>query len=236
MNYFNKISEFENKFGVKVNDPSLLLKAFTHSSFSNEMAQRGEKYESYERLEFLGDSVLQIIIAEFLYENFPEENEGFLTKKRSRNVDTKALSDVARIMGLREFMLLGTGAEKDGVGEQDTTLEDVFEAMVAALYLDSGFEQLFLILDQYYFTYVLDNIYVEDKDYKSNLQELVQAGDKRAVQYRLISSEGPPHAKVFTMAVFLDDIEMGRGIGNSKKMAEQNAARMALSKVAIPKD
>lgn len=234
MEYLTKVNEFQNKYGVKVNDPSLLMKAFTHSSYSNEKAQQGQVCESYERLEFLGDAVLQIVVAEFLYENFPNEDEGFLTKKRSINVDTKALSTVARNMGLEEFMLLGAGAKKDGIGNQDSTLEDVFEAMVGALYLDSGYEQLFTVLDRFYFTYVLDNILVDDKDHKSNLQEFVQAGDKRPIKYKVVLEEGPPHKKVFTVAVYMDGLEMGRGTGRSKKMAEQNAAKAALSKVAIP--
>jgi len=229
MEYDLLLEEFQKKNNLSFKNPSLLKKAFTHSSYANE-----KNCESNERLEFLGDAVLQIAVSEFLYENYPDENEGFLSKTRAKNVKEPALCSIARTMELGTMLLLGNGEEITGGRDKDSNLADAFEALLGAVYLDRGFVEIFKILDRYFFTFLLSNNLKKDHDFKSNLQEYVQADDKRSIEYRLIKEDGPPHNKIFTIAVYMDDIEMGIGEGKSKKSAEQNAAKEALAKVAVP--
>lgn len=229
MDYEVLLEAFQKKNNLSFKDSSLLTKAFTHSSYANE-----HNCESNERLEFLGDAVLQIAVSEFLYENFPNQDEGFLSKKRAKNVKEPALCIIARNMNLGEMLLLGNGEEITGGREKDSNLADAFEAVLGAIYLDRGFVEIFKILDRYFFTYLLEGEIQDDQDYKSSLQEFVQADDKRSISYKLIDEEGPPHNKIFTIAVYMDEIEMGIGKGKSKKNAEQAAAKEALNKVARP--
>lgn len=229
MEYQLLLEEFQKHNNLNFKDPSLLVKAFTHSSYANE-----NECESNERLEFLGDSVLQIAVSEFLYENFPNENEGFLSKKRAKNVKEHALCYIAREMNLGEMLLLGNGEEITGGRDKDSNLADAFEALLGAIYLDRGFVEIFKILDRYFFVHLLEDNIGNDQDYKSKLQESVQADDKKSIEYRLLREEGPPHNKIFTIGVFMDDIEWGHGVGKSKKSAEQNAAKEALEKMALP--
>jgi ribonuclease-3 len=229
MDYEVLLEAFQKKNNLSFKDSSLLTKAFTHSSYANE-----HNCESNERLEFLGDAVLQIAVSEFLYENFPNQDEGFLSKKRAKNVKEPALCIIARNMNLGEMLLLGNGEEITGGREKDSNLADAFEAVLGAIYLDRGFVEIFKILDRYFFTYLLEGEIQDDQDYKSSLQEYVQADDKRSISYKLIEEEGPPHNKIFTIAVYMDEIEMGIGKGKSKKNAEQAAAKEALNKVARP--
>lgn len=231
MEYKDLLLEFQKKNNLNFKDPSLLEKAFTHSSYANE-----NNCESNERLEFLGDAVLEIAVSEFLYENFPTKDEGFLTKKRAKNVCEPALCAIARRMELGELLLLGKGEAASGGREKCSTLSDAFEAMLGAIYLDRGFVEIFKILDRYLFTQLLDDSFVVDQDFKSSLQEFVQADSKRSITYKLVGEEGPPHNKMFTFAVLMDDIEMGRGQGRTKKLAEQNAAKEAIEKLAVPEE
>lgn len=229
MEYQLLLEEFQKRNNLNFKDPSLLMKAFTHSSYANE-----NNCESNERLEFLGDSVLQIAVSEFLYENFPNEDEGFLSKKRAKNVKEHALCFIAREMELGEMLLLGNGEEITGGRDKDSNLADAFEALLGAIYLDRGFVEIFKILDRYFFVHLLEDNIGNDQDYKSKLQEFVQADDKKSIEYRLIKEEGPPHNKMFTIGVFMDDIAWGHGTGKSKKSAEQSAAKEALKKMALP--
>lgn len=229
MDYEVLLEAFQKKNNLSFKDSSLLTKAFTHSSYANE-----HNCESNERLEFLGDAVLQIAVSEFLYENFPNQDEGFLSKKRAKNVKEPALCIIARNMNLGEMLLLGNGEEITGGREKDSNLADAFEAVLGAIYLDRGFVEIFKVLDRYFFTYLLEGEIQDDQDHKSSLQEFVQADDKRSISYKLIDEEGPPHNKIFTIAVYMDEIEMGIGKGKSKKNAEQAAAKEALNKVARP--
>ncbi len=223
--------EFQKLHNLNFKDESLLVKAFTHSSYANEHG-----CESNERLEFLGDAVLEIAVSEFLYENFPAKDEGYLTKKRAKNVCEPALCIIAHHMDLGKYLLLGKGEESSGGRDKCSTLSDVFEALLGAVYLDRGFVEIFKILDRYLFTQLIDDSFDVDLDYKSKLQEFVQSDSKRSINYILISEEGPPHNKSFTFSVNMDEIEMGRGTGRTKKVAEQNAAAEALNKLAYPKE
>lgn len=209
-----------NKLDINPTNMNLYTTAVTHSSFTNE----NPSYPNYERLEFLGDAVLEIIISEYLYKEKKLE-EGFMTRMRASYVCEEACATYAKEIGLDADIRVGSGETIN-----QTITADVFEAFVAALYLDQGFE----------FTkeFVLDIIikYIEDgvdflHDYKSTLQELVQT-EKRSLVYEIINEEGPSHNKIFTSVVKIDDIIMGKGTGNSKKASEQEAAKDALSKQA----
>lgn len=209
-----------NKIDINPTNMNLYTMAVTHSSFTNE----NPSYPDYERLEFLGDAVLEIIISEYLYKERKLE-EGVMTRMRASYVCEEACATYAKELGLEEDIRVGSGETIN-----QTIIADVFEAFVAALYLDQGFE----------FTkdFVLGIItrYIEEgvdflHDYKSTLQELVQT-EKRSLVYEIINEEGPSHNKTFTSVVKIDDIVMGKGIGNSKKASEQEAARDALSKQA----
>ena len=208
------------KLDINPTNMNLYTTAVTHSSFSNE----NPSYPDYERLEFLGDAVLEIIISEYLYKERKLE-EGVMTRMRASYVCEEACATYAREIGLDKDIRVGTGEVLN-----QTITADVFEAFVAALYLDQGFD----------FTkkFVLDIItkYIEQgvdflHDYKSTLQELVQT-EKRSLVYEVINEEGPSHNKTFTSVVKIDDIIMGKGVGNSKKASEQEAAKDALSKQA----
>ncbi|XMB85603.1 ribonuclease III [Mycoplasmatota bacterium WC44] len=227
MTYEEKLLEFQELYDLKFRDIELLKKAFTHSSYANE-----NNVECNERLEFLGDSVLQVAVSEFLYENFPNEDEGFLTKKRAKNVCEPALCVIAKKMNLGQYLLLGKGEEQSRGFEKCSTLSDTFEALLGAIYLDKGFVEIFKVLDRFLFTQLLSDDFEVIRDFKSNLQEYVQADSKRSINYRLISEKGPAHNKTFTIAVYMDDIKMGVGHGKTKKEAEQNSAKEALDKLA----
>jgi len=208
------------KLDINPTNMNLYTTAVTHSSFTNE----NPSYPDYERLEFLGDAVLEIIISEYLYKERKLE-EGVMTRMRASYVCEEACATYAKELGLEEEIRVGSGENLN-----QTITADVFEAFVAALYLDQGFE--------FTKTFVLNIItkYIEDgvdflHDYKSTLQELVQT-EKRSLIYEVIGEEGPSHNKTFTSIVKIDDIIMGRGVGNSKKASEQEAAKDALSKQA----
>ena len=231
MENIQRLEEFQKIHNLSFKDPSLLVKAFTHSSYANEHGT-----ESNERLEFLGDAVLQIAVSEFLFENFPNKDEGFLSKKRADNVRKSACFVIAERMNLGPYLLLGNGEEASGGRDKFATLANSFEAVLGAIYLDRGFVEIFKILDRYLFTHLLDETFEINLDNKSKLQEFVQADSKRSINYILLSEDGPPHNKTFTISVNMDEIEMGRGTGHTKKVAEQNAAAEALNKLAYPKE
>lgn len=208
------------KLDINPTNMNLYISAVTHSSYTNE----NPNYPDYERLEFLGDAVLEIIISEYLYKERKLE-EGVMTRMRSSYVCEEACATYAKELGLDLDIKLGSGETLN-----ETILADVFEAFVAAMYLDQGFD----------FTkdFVLNIIikYIEKEvdflhDYKSSLQELVQTV-KKSVTYEVVKEEGPAHNKTFTSVVLVDGIVMGKGVGNSKKASEQEAAKNALSKRA----
>lgn len=209
-----------NKLDINPTNMNLYTTAVTHSSYTNE----NPSYPDYERLEFLGDAVLEIIISEYLYKERKLE-EGVMTRMRASYVCEEACATYAKEIGLDKDIKIGSGESLN-----QTILADVFEAFVAALYLDQGFE----------FTtkFVLDIIipYIDNEvdflhDYKSTLQELVQTV-KKSVVYEVVDEEGPAHNKTFTSIVKIDGITMGMGTGSSKKASEQEAAKDALSKQA----
>lgn len=197
--------------------------AFTHTSYANE-----HKVESYERLEYLGDAVLELIMSEYLYLNTKDE-EGKMTKTRAHYVCENALYEYSLRLGLNEYLLLGKGESDNGGKVRKAIVADIFEAFIGAMFLDKGL----LFVKDYIYKYVIP-IIEDDKidffdDYKSVLQELVQT-DKRSLEYVVVDEQGPAHNKTFTVIVKIDDVVYGKGVAHSKKEAEQNAACDALGK------
>lgn len=215
--------ELELKIGYCFKDKNLLRQALTHSSFSNE--QKINKYENYERLEFLGDAVLELITSKYYFINHPEMSEGQMTKKRSSTVCEMALAYCAKDLELGDFLLLGKGEEASGGRLRDSIISDVMEAIIGAIYLDGGFDEAQKFVD----TFILSDL--DNKhlfyDSKTILQEKVQQAGISIV-YQLIGETGPDHDKEFTVEVLIDGKPCGKGTGRNKKSAEQKAAYEAL--------
>jgi len=218
------IRALEQKLGYTFSNKQLLKQALTHSSYANEM--RILKTEDYERLEFLGDAVLQLVSSNFLFSKYPTMPEGQLSKLRASLVCEPALALAARRISLQDYFLLGKGEEATGGRKKESIACDVVESVIGAIYLDSGIEEAKKLI----FHYVLDDI--EQKklfyDAKSTLQELAQSKYKAPILYRVIYEEGPEHDKSFGVEVLLGEHVVGKGEGRSKKAAEQQAAYEAL--------
>jgi len=225
MNNNEIINEVENRIGYHFNKPELLLEAITHSSFVNEM--RINRRRHYERLEFLGDACLELISSEFLFNKYPEVPEGGLSKKRASMVCEQSLAICARNMNLGQYIYFGKGEENAGGRERDSILADVTEAILGAIYLDSGIDAAV----DYVYTNIL-NILNEDElfvDSKTELQEMVQhLQGCHEVKYTVVSESGPEHNKQFKVEVTYGDMVLGTGSGKSKKVAQQDAANKAI--------
>jgi len=220
------IKKLEAFFNLKFNNFSLLVRAMTHSSYANE-----NNTISNERLEFVGDAVLDLAVAKYLFNHLPEA-EGVLTKKRAQEVCEVSLYKYAKSINLGDYLLLGKGEELSGGREKPAILADAFEALLGSVFMDKGFQETYKILDKVVFPAIQKNLFKEDNDYKSKLQELVQS-DKRTLEYVIISETGPAHDKEFVSRVYMDEtIIMGEGSGKSKKEAEQAAAKATLEKLA----
>ena len=217
----------EEKLGYTFQNPTLLTRALTHSSYANEQNAPGDN----ERLEFLGDSVLGFITAEYLFSEHKGVPEGELTRLRAYAVCEKSLDVYAKQLGLGEFLLLGKGEERTGGRTRASVLSDAFEAVIAAMYLDGGMEAV----KPFVLRYV--GPYVEAKpvfrDYKTTLQEVTQQNPGETLEYVVVSESGPDHDKHFTVEVHLNSNVLGRGSGPSKKKAEQAAARQALELMGL---
>ena len=219
------IKDLETAIGYQFRNITLLQNALTHSSYANEHWH--DSLMSNERLEFLGDSVLGMVVAEYLYATFPDRPEGELTRMRADMVCEQALAIVADRISLGEHLLLGHGEEQGGGRGRASILADAVESVIAACFLDGGMEPAKRFIKQY----VLCNVPVtrlHNVDYKTALQELVQKKKDQTLCYELIGESGPDHDKRFTVAVFLNGEKVGEGVGSSKKRAEQEAAHGAL--------
>ena len=218
-----KIKELEEKIGYEFKEKVLLLQALTHSSFSNE--QKINRYKNYERLEFLGDAVLELLSSRFFFETYPEMSEGQMTRMRSSMVCEPALAFCARDLSLGKYILLGKGEEATGGRGRDSIISDVMEAVIGAIYLDGGIEEA----DKFVKKYILSDL--ENKqlfyDSKTILQERVQKTG-RTIVYELVSETGPDHDKTFTVEAIIDGRTAGKGQGRNKKTAEQQAAYQVL--------
>lgn len=224
------LNEFFLKYNIKPRNKELYEMAFTHSSFNSDAKTH---HHDYERLEFIGDSVLGFVIAGTLFKTHPEMREGDLTKAKSFLVQTEYLAKLARRENYTDFIRAGHSLTVEEASKHNSILEDIFEAVIGAIYLDQGIK---------FTTRFIRNIYGDDvknfeltdlKDYKSILQEAMQAEYRESVIYKVIDEKGPPHNKTFFVEVKFNGIVLGRGQGKSKKQAEQNAAKEALSKKAV---
>ena len=214
----------EDRIGYHFHNISLLKQALTHSSFTNE--QKINKAKHYERLEFLGDAVLELVSSEFLFTRHPEMPEGELTKLRASMVCEPSLAFCARDLELGNFLLLGKGEEITGGRHRDSIISDAMEAVTGAIFLDGGME----FAKQFIYRFILSDI--EDKqlfyDSKSNLQELIQGKLKKEFHYELLGEMGPEHDKIFEVEILMEEESLGTGRGRTKKAAEQQAAYHAL--------
>ena len=214
----------QDRIGYRFRDPSLLERALTHSSYANECKQ---KTECNERMEFLGDAVLSIIVADHIFHKFHLAG-GDLTKIRASLVCEKSLFEFARKIDLGSELLLGHGEEQTGGRERPSVVSDAFEALIAAIYLDGGLEKA----AQFVLPFVEEDLGHEEApfvDYKTRLQEIIQKNPEERVEYVLVSAQGPDHDKKFVVEVHLNSNVIGRGVSRSKKGAEQAAAQEALS-------
>lgn len=223
------LSDIEKRIGYVFADKELLKEALTHSSYANEM-RNGVKCN--ERMEFLGDAVLSIVTAELLYTKFPDMPEGELSKLRSSLVCTAELSGFAREIELGNYLYLGKGELHSGGRERPSILENAFEALIAAVYLDGGMEKAKAHILRF-LNSALENHKMNFKDYKTVLQEVVQQNPDETLNYVTVGESGPDHDKRFEVEVHLNSNVIGRGAGKSKKQAEQEAAREALKLMGI---
>jgi len=215
--------EVYERFNIVPKHKSLYVQAFTHTSYANEHGLK-----SYERLEYLGDAVLELIMSEYLFKN-TEYEEGKMTKLRAHYVCESALFEYSIRLNLNDYILLGHGEEQSGGRNRKAIVADIFEAFVGAMFLDQGLE----FVKKFIYEHIIPLIEKKEvdffSDYKSILQELVQT-DRRSLEYTIINEDGPAHDKLFTVEVRIDNIVYGKGTAHSKKEAEQEAAKDALKK------
>ncbi|VEF48435.1 ribonuclease III [Bacillus freudenreichii] len=223
---FKKLQE---RTGIHFINVKLLKKAFTHSSYVNE--HRKKPYEDNERLEFLGDAVLELTVSQFLYEKYPMMSEGELTKLRAAIVCEPSLVTFANELDFGEVVLLGKGEEMTGGRRRPALLADAFEAFIGALYLDQGLEKTQAFLEEIVFPKVEIGAFSHVMDFKSQLQEVVQRDGAGTLEYQILNEHGPAHNRLFESQVILNGQVLGAGKGRSKKEAEQHAAQMALGKL-----
>lgn len=223
-----RIKELESlakKLKIKINNLHIFNQALIHSSYAHEQK---DSIGYNEKLEFLGDAVLTLVTSEYLYQKFPQANEGSLSKLRARIVSEPVLSKSASELAIGQYLLLGRGEESTGGRDRDSILANTFEAIIGAIYLDSGLDEAYkFIIEHMENEMNACNI----SDYKSQLQEYTQVKIKKTPIYRVVDEIGPEHEKIFDVELLIDNVICGRGKGKSKKQAEQLAAQMALAKI-----
>ncbi|MGG0643625.1 ribonuclease III [Sporosarcina gallistercoris] len=224
-----KFEELQDRLEVRFENVSLLYNAFTHSSYVNE--HRAKKFSDNERLEFLGDAVLELAVSQYLFSTEPNKSEGELTKLRAAIVCEPSLVTFSTELNFGDYILLGKGEELTGGRTRPALLADVFEAFIGALYLDQGFDVSIDFLERTVFPKIGLGAFSHVMDYKSRLQEIVQQTNHGQLNYRIVEESGPAHAKKFLTYVQLGDVKLGEGIGRSKKEAEQEAARQAIQQL-----
>lgn len=225
--FYQKFNSFMNELGIKYNDINIYLKAFTHTSFANE-----HKLESNERLEFVGDAILDFLVGEYMFRNYSDMPEGDMSKTRAIYVCAEANNSYAIKLGLDKLLLLGRGEEEQGGRTRVNVLADLFEAFLGAIYIDhNSLDDVRKILEKIVYPNIrVHKLYIQD--YKSHLQELIQAENRKSVNYVVENESGPAHDKTFTVGVYFEGVKLGEGTGKSKKDAEQIAAKVALEKLA----
>jgi len=216
-----KIEVLEKKLDYKFLDEKLIIEALTHKSYK-------QPYDN-ERLEFLGDAVLDLVVGEYLYKKFNKSDEGNLSKIRASLVNEAGFDKLARVLGLGDYIFLSSAEENNGGREKPSLLANAFEAVMGAIYLESGLQMVdkiaIKLIEENYDEISLDSLF---KDYKTTLQELTQARFGVTPQYNVVASRGPDHLKEFEVAVLIEDVEYARAIGKSKKIAQQESAKVAV--------
>jgi ribonuclease-3 len=215
-------------YGIEVKDRPLMVDAFTHTSYVNE--NRDARSDN-ERLEFMGDAVMQIWVSERLFKMEPPISEGHMSKMRAAAVCEPTFAGFMRQLGLNRFLRLGAGEEKNGGRDRDSILADAFEAFIGALYLSNGMADVDKVLEPLIPPLLIHPEQTGIEDYKTELQEFAQADVRRSVKYVVLKEQVVDNEPAFSVGVYLDDVLLGRGVGHNKKQAEQNAARDALSKL-----
>lgn len=220
------MTDLQNKIGYQFKNPALLNEALTHSSYANEHKSQHIKYN--ERLEFLGDSVLSIVVSDYIYKNCPELPEGELTKLRASLVCEKSLYEFAKKIDLGNYLILSKGERNNGGADRPSILSDAFEALIAAIYIDGGIEPASKHILNFVIPAIKNSKKKKINDYKTTLQEIIQKNPGERLEYVLVKESGPDHNKHFVVEVHLNSNVIGKGGGGSKKEAEQQAAREAL--------
>lgn len=229
----NDLELLEQKIEVKFKNKAILKNALIHRSYLNE--NKSYRGTSYEKLEFLGDSVLSLITSLYLFKNYPQFDEGEYTDIKASMVKTESLSNAAFRLNLGRFIYLSKG-EKSAEGVQNKSiLADCFEAIIAAIFLDGGFDKAYKFVDKFLFSKKIAGIIISQsyQSAKNRLQEYVQAKNKMLPVYKIIEARGPEHKKEYKIGVFVGETMIGTGVGNSKKSAQEEAARLALEKLKM---
>ena len=220
------MTDLQNKIGYQFKNPALLNEALTHSSYANEHKSQHIKYN--ERLEFLGDSVLSIVVSDYIYKNCPELPEGELTTLRASLVCEKSLYEFAKKIDLGKYLILSKGERNNGGADRPSILSDAFEALIAAIYIDGGIAPASKHILNFVIPAIKNSKKKKINDYKTTLQEIIQKNPGEKLEYVLVKESGPDHNKHFVVEVHLNSNVIGKGGGRSKKEAEQQAAREAL--------
>ncbi len=220
------MTDLQNKIGYQFKNPALLNEALTHSSYANEHKTQHIKYN--ERLEFLGDSVLSVVVSDYIYKNCPELPEGELTKLRASLVCEKSLYEFAKKIDLGKYLILSKGERNNGGVDRPSILSDAFEALIAAIYIDGGLAPASKHILNFVIPAIKNSKKKKINDYKTTLQEIIQKNPGEKLEYVLVKESGPDHNKHFVVEVHLNSNVIGKGGGRSKKEAEQQAAREAL--------
>ncbi len=220
------MEDLERKIGYQFKNKALMKEAITHSSYAKERKSQHIKYN--ERLEFLGDAVLSIVVSDYIFKHCPELPEGELTKLRASLVCEKSLFEFAKIIDLGKYLILSKGERNNGGAERPSILSDAFEALIAAIYIDGGYEPASKHILNFVIPTIKNSKTKKNKDYKTTLQEIVQKNPGEKLEYVLVAESGPDHNKHFVVEVHLNSNVIGKGGGRSKKEAEQQAAHEAL--------
>ena len=223
------VSELRARYGIEFQNLAILDEAFTHSSYVNEHRELGLR--DNERLEFLGDAVMEITVSEYLFQKYPDWPEGKLTRLRAAIVCTKSFSSFSKEAHFDRYIRLGKGEEKNGARARATLLEDLFEAFNGALFLDQGRGAVVKFVEQLVFPKIEAGEFSDQTDYKTNLQEFLQQDGEIEIDYQLLAEVGSSHDRQFEVDVIVDHKVLGSGVGRNKKAAEQAAAKKALSQL-----
>lgn len=221
-------------FNLRFTNEKLLKIAFTHSSYAND--HRNDEIEHLERLEFLGDAVIELIVSDYLYKEYNQLPEGQLTKMRAAAVRAETLAQLAVESGLPPYIRLGRGEEQANGRERVSLLCDIFEAFIGAVYLDQGFDAAWKVVEQLLFPKIAAGDFSHGMDYKTALQEFLQQDGVVQIDYEVVDAIGPDHARKFHVEVRVQNETKGRGVGTSKKRAEQEAARVAFENLTVNQD